>query len=213
MRSWPCIGWRLKSVFNRDRPVCQPGRRHMPAVRMEGVVPLDTAFLDLAFRCAPAAQVETLAAIAAVESWFSPLPVAACGKPLPPQGLGEAVSRATCGLQAGKLVRAGLTGLMAGQAASYGGGFMDALDACKRLARAGDSLAAAQAAQIEDRTQGNAGPSAALEEFTHDCGADIGAAWKLAQQAMVARAVEAAGSAIPVARRPWPHRRLVRSEV
>ena len=104
-------------------------------------------------------------------------------------------------------MRAGLTGLMASRAVSRYGGFLDALDACNRLAPVGDSLAAAQAAQIKDRTQGDAGPLAALEEFTHDGGADIGAARKLAQQAMVERAAEAAafgalvaaGSAIPVA--------------
>jgi len=169
-------------------------------------LPLDTAFLDLAFQCAPAAQVETLAAVAEVQSGFDPLSVLVNGKPMSSQGFGEAVSRAVEELQAGNSVRLGLMGLGAQQAVSQGGSLLAAFDGCKSLALAGDSLSAAQVTQDRAGRQSNSGPTSALEEFYREGGADSDAARKFAGQVAAARTAEAKAFAALMAARsakPW----------
>jgi hypothetical protein len=136
--------------------------------------------------------VETLAAVAAVQSRFNPLSILVNGKPLVSQDLGEAVSRAVEELQAGNLVRIGLIGLGAQQAVSHGGSLLDAFDGCKSLGLASDSLAAAQAAREPGDRPGDGWPSAALEEFYRKGGADSDAAKKFAEHVTAAQAAEAA---------------------
>ena len=200
-----CVLWRLIAFQSRPTGLSAGPRAHAQGPKGD-LLPLDTAFLDLAFQCAPAAQVETLAAVAKVESGFKPLSILVDGKPLASQDLGEAVSRAVEELQAGKLVRLGLMGLSAQQAVSHGGSLLTAFDGCKSVTLAGKSLSAAQVAQLRDGRQGDDEQPAVLEAFYRDGGGDFDAARKFAGQVAAARTAEAKAFAALMAARsakPW----------